>query len=315
MATLSQKKLENSIVQIKSKWSSTHSEEVYDRDNRLIELSFNYCSIIGRGSFGVVIKVVDTSSKVYALKRVFQDNRYYNRELDLLMSISHTHIVDMKYYYFSDECVKGKFLNIIMDYHPVNLEDCITKKTLFDLSTIKKYFYQILKALEYLHSKNICHRDIKPSNILVDEDDNIKLCDFGSAKIIKEECPNVSYICSRYYRAPENLLGKENYSTKIDIWSVGCVMAELGTHTPLFKATSSAGTLCKIRSILKITEADYLELGWKKSVNIEARGIRDFLKEAFKDSDIAELIEKALIFSPSKRYSAKDILKSNLFKK
>lgn len=315
MVTLSQQKLDASIVQIKSKWSLTHSEDVYDREGSQFELSFIYSSIIGRGSFGVVLKVIDGNNNTYALKRVFQDNRYYNRELDLLRSISHSHIVDLKYYYFSEECSNGKFLNILMDYHPINLETQISQKKHFDNRTIMKYFFQILKALEYLHGMNICHRDIKPSNILVDEEDNIQICDFGSAKVIDGSGLNVSYICSRYYRSPENLLGKENYDTKIDIWSVGCVVAELRTHTPLFKGSSNSSTLSKIRNILKINQSDYLELGWNKSINPNAPGIKEFLQDSFSDNDLVDLIEKALVFSPSKRYSAKGILKSKVFGK
>ena len=79
----------------------------------------------------------------------------------------------------------------------------------------------------YLHSANIMHRDLKPSNILVNMNCDLKICDFGSAKkLIKGEV-NVSYICSRYYRAPELIFGATEYNNAIDVWSVGCVIAEL----------------------------------------------------------------------------------------
>jgi glycogen synthase kinase 3 beta len=82
--------------------------------------------------------------------------------------------------------------------------------------------------LAYLHALGICHRDIKPQNLLVDSNNHVlKVCDFGSAKrLIKGEV-NVSYICSRYYRAPELIFGATEYNNSIDVWSVGCVMAEL----------------------------------------------------------------------------------------
>lgn len=81
---------------------------------------------------------------------------------------------------------------------------------------VKLYIYQLFRSLAYIHSQGICHRDIKPQNLLLDPATGIlKLCDFGSAKILVENEPNVSYICSRYYRAPELIFGATNYTTKI----------------------------------------------------------------------------------------------------
>lgn len=81
---------------------------------------------------------------------------------------------------------------------------------------VKLYIYQLFRSLAYIHSQGICHRDIKPQNLLLDPATGVlKLCDFGSAKILVESEPNVSYICSRYYRAPELIFGATNYTTKI----------------------------------------------------------------------------------------------------
>ena len=87
---------------------------------------------------------------------------------------------------------------------------------------VKLYSYQLLRSIAYIHAKGICHRDIKPQNILVDTGSHIlKLCDFGSAKQLISGEPNVSYICSRYYRAPELIFGATDYTTNIDVWSAG----------------------------------------------------------------------------------------------
>ena len=116
---------------------------------------------------------------------------------------------------------------------------------------IKLYMYQLLRSLAYIHSVGICHRDIKPQNLLLNPATGIlKLCDFGSAKILVAGEPNVSYICSRYYRAPELIFGSTNYTTNIDIWSTGCVMAELMLGQPLFPGESGIDQLVEIIKVL-----------------------------------------------------------------
>ena len=97
----------------------------------------------------------------------------------------------------------------------------------------------------------ICHRDIKPQNVLVDSATNtVKLCDFGSAKQLAYGEPNISYICSRYYRAPELIFGNSEYDCSIDLWSVGCVIAELMLTMPIFPGESGVDQIVEIIKIL-----------------------------------------------------------------
>lgn len=100
----------------------------------------------------------------------------------------------------------------------------------------KFIFYQICRALKFLHSANIIHRDIKPSNVLINEDCSIKLCDFGLSRNLRngEQLMLTEYVVTRYYRAPEVMLSSHNYSKSIDIWSAGCTFAELLSHDYLF---------------------------------------------------------------------------------
>jgi len=116
---------------------------------------------------------------------------------------------------------------------------------------VKLYVYQLLRSLAYVHSLGICHRDIKPQNLLIDPTTHeLKLCDFGSAKILVHGEPNVSYICSRYYRAPELIFGASDYTNAIDVWSSGCVMAELLLSHPIFAGESGLDQLVEIIKIL-----------------------------------------------------------------
>ena len=112
------------------------------------------------------------------------------------------------------------YLNLILEYVPETVYRASRYfnklKTVMPILEVKLYIYQLFRSLAYIHSQGICHRDIKPQNLLLDPATGVlKLCDFGSAKILVEHEPNVSYICSRYYRAPELIFGATNYTTKI----------------------------------------------------------------------------------------------------
>lgn len=102
-----------------------------------------------------------------------------------------------------------------------------------------------------MHSRGICHRDIKPQNILINpKTHEIKICDFGSAKQLSPSETNVSYICSRYYRAPELIFGATKYTVAVDIWSTACVVAELFTGVSLFPGESSVDQMVEIIKVL-----------------------------------------------------------------
>jgi len=112
------------------------------------------------------------------------------------------------------------YLNLVLEFVPETVYRASRffnkMKTTMPILEIKIYIYQLFRSLAYIHSQGICHRDIKPQNLLLDPSTGVlKLCDFGSAKILVENEPNVSYICSRYYRAPELIFGATNYTTKI----------------------------------------------------------------------------------------------------
>ena len=116
---------------------------------------------------------------------------------------------------------------------------------------IKLYAYQMCRSLAYIHALGITHRDIKPQNLLIDPTNHsLKLCDFGSAKKLVRGEPSVSYICSRYYRAPELIFGATDYSHPIDVWSMGCVIAELMLGQPLFPGDSGVDQLVEIIKVL-----------------------------------------------------------------
>jgi len=231
-----------------------------ERDDQMIlegaKTSYVVVAPNGKGSFGVVFQAVEKDTQnVVAIKRVLQDPRYKNRELQIMKMLDHPNCVQL----LDSFCERSKqgevYLNLVLAFIPKNLyEVCSSfqkaKKKMPPLH-IKLYVYQLCRALAYIHSQGICHRDIKPQNLLINPDTNdLKLCDFGSAKILVPSEPNVSYICSRYYRAPELIFGASDYTTAIDIWSSGCVMAELLLTQPIFAGESGIDQLVEIIKVL-----------------------------------------------------------------
>lgn len=313
MPTLSQKKLMESIELIDKEWSKMHTISAHTRNGGSTDITYKFVSFIGRGSFGVVVKIL-VDSEYFALKRVYQDRRYHNRELSMLLEVEHTNIINLTSYFYTDRSSSGMYLNTITEFAGVNLEEYIASSKGGSIDNIRSIYKQVLEGLKYLHGKNICHRDIKPSNILVDSEGMVKICDLGSAKVIRDGGQNITYICSRFYRAPENLLNYKGYDFKIDIWSAGCVMAEFRLQEPMFKGDTSVSTLNRIFEIVKVTEDDLLGLGCEREIK-HGIGVRKYLSKYFEDPEILDVLEKSLTFSPGKRSSAEGLLEERFFRK
>ncbi|CAF0795841.1 unnamed protein product [Didymodactylos carnosus] len=222
------------------------------------EISYTDTKVIGNGSFGVVYqaKLVHTNEHV-AIKKVLQDKRFKNRELQIMRRLDHQNIVQLKYFFFSsgDKLKEEVYLNLVLEYIPETVyrvaRHYTKQKQTIPLLYVKLYMYQLFRALAYIHSFGICHRDIKPQNLLLDPETSVlKLCDFGSAKQLIKGEPNVSYICSRYYRAPELIFGAIDYTCYIDVWSSGCVLAELLLGQPIFPGESGVDQLVEIIKVL-----------------------------------------------------------------
>ncbi|VEL33623.1 unnamed protein product [Protopolystoma xenopodis] len=212
---------------------------------------------IGNGSFGMVFHAFLGDQKEVAIKKVLQDKRYKNRELQILKELRHSNIVALIYYFYSVSTSKPTemYLNLVQEFVPQTLSRLIKhywrQRQIIPLAYVKLYSFQLLRGLAYVHGRNICHRDIKPQNLLVDPAFGIlKMCDFGSAKVLVPGEPNVSYICSRYYRAPELIFGATEYTVKIDMWSAGCVIGELLSGRPLFPGESGVDQLVEIIKVL-----------------------------------------------------------------
>lgn len=225
--------------------------------------------MVGHGSFGAVfmVNVVD-STEVMAIKKVLIDRRFKNRELQVMKIIAaspHPFIISLHHSFITSE-PKGNesFMNLVLDYVPETLHSVMRyynrKKKRMPLMMVKIYMYQMARALAHIHGLGITHRDIKPQNLLVHPYQFVlKLCDFGSAKELVPGAPNVAYICSRYYRAPELIFGSTDYSSAIDMWSFGCVVAELFFGSPIFPGSSGVDQMIEVVKVLGTPSKDELK--------------------------------------------------------
>ncbi|KAG6502389.1 hypothetical protein ZIOFF_042281 [Zingiber officinale] len=213
--------------------------------------------VVGTGSFGIVFQAKCLESgETVAIKKVLQDKRYKNRELQLMRFMDHPNVISLKHCFFSTTVRDELFLNLVMEYVPESLYGVLrhysSANQRMPLIHVKLYTYQIFRGLAYIHTvSGVCHRDLKPQNVLVDPlTHQVKICDFGSAKVLVKGEANISYICSRYYRAPELIFGATEYTSSIDVWSAGCVLAELLLGQPLFPGESAVDQLVQIIKVL-----------------------------------------------------------------
>jgi len=285
--------------------------------------TYNAQKIVGNGTFGVVFKAqIAESGETVAIKKVFQDKRYKNRELQILKELNHPHVTNLRHaFYTQGDSSDEVYLNIVMDYIPGNLYEIIKyyrqSKHKVPNVLIKLYSYQIFRSLAYIHGIGICHRDIKPQNLLVNPSTHLlKLCDFGSAKRLQPNEPNVSYICSRYYRAPELIFGATFYDCAIDVWSAGCVIAEMILGEPLFLGESALDQLVEIIKIMGTpTQSQILQMNPNSEEfrlpQIKAQTWAKVLKNA--DAGLLDLISKVLVYNPKERLKPMEAVAHSYF--
>eukprot|EP00182_Erythrolobus_australicus_P006755 CAMPEP_0185833762 /NCGR_PEP_ID=MMETSP1353-20130828/3417_1 /TAXON_ID=1077150 /ORGANISM="Erythrolobus australicus, Strain CCMP3124" /LENGTH=366 /DNA_ID=CAMNT_0028532089 /DNA_START=39 /DNA_END=1139 /DNA_ORIENTATION=+ len=288
-------------------------------------ISYSAERVIGNGAFGVVFEAtVCETGETVAIKKVLQDRRYKSRELRIQRCLDHPNVVKLKHCFYScgnysDDEV---YVNLVLEYVPENLyrfsrHYAKLNKTI-PAAYVKLFSFQLLRALAYVHARGICHRDVKPQNLLLDPARHVlKLCDFGSAKTLEADEPNISYICSRYYRAPELILGATRYTTAIDLWSAGCVIAELLIGRPLFRGDSSVDQLVGMIKVLgtpshtelHAMNSEYCDV---KLPLVEPKQWSSILKPA-PDPLVVDLVSQLLVYDPSRRMSAYECLSHPYF--
>ncbi|XP_074605667.1 serine/threonine-protein kinase dyf-5 [Brevipalpus obovatus] len=240
------------------------SRSISDRESAKAKGMNRYVILgqLGDGTYGTVILAqrYDNGEKV-AIKKM--KKKYFSweecmnlREVKSLQKLTHPNLVKLREVIREDNT-----LYFVFEYMKENLYQLIKdREKPFPESIIRNIMYQILQGLNFMHKHGFFHRDIKPENLLCNGPELIKIADFGLAREIRSRPPYTDYVSTRWYRAPEVLLRSTNYSSPVDIWAVGCIMAELYTLQPLFPGRSEVDQIFRICSILGTPDKkDWLE--------------------------------------------------------
>ncbi|XP_061074859.1 mitogen-activated protein kinase 14A-like [Conger conger] len=276
-------------------------------------------SPVGSGAYGTVCSSYDVKTglkvAVKKLSRPFQSiihaKRTY-RELRLLKHMKHENVIGLL-----DVFTPGTSLEEFNDVYLVthlmgaDLNNIVKCQKLTD-DHVQFLIYQILRGLKYIHSADIIHRDLKPSNLAVNEDCELKILDFGLARHTDEEM--TGYVATRWYRAPEIMLNWMHYNMTVDIWSVGCIMAELLTGRTLFPGTDHINQLQQIMRLTGTPPACLISRMPSHEARNYIHSLPQIPKRNFADVFIGanphavDLLEKMLVLDTDKRITASEAL-------
>ncbi|PVV02219.1 hypothetical protein BB560_003335 [Smittium megazygosporum] len=278
---------------------------------------------VGEGTYGVVYKATDTKTgRIVAMKKIRLDGEDEGvpstalREISILKELNHVNIVRLL-----DIVHNEARLYLVFEYLDMDLKRYIdnTLPNGLSIAQIKSYMHQLLTGLSFCHSRRILHRDLKPQNLLIDKSGLLKIADFGLGRAFGVPLRIYTHeVVTLWYRAPEILLGSRHYSIGMDMWSVGCIFGEMLSSRPMFPGDSEIDELFKIFRILGTpTEETWPSVNtlpdykasfpkWHKKTLIDL-----FSKL---DEEGSDLLEKMLLYEPSRRITSKEALLHPYFK-
>ncbi|KAF9673684.1 hypothetical protein SADUNF_Sadunf10G0049800 [Salix dunnii] len=297
---------------------------------------FERLNKIDEGTYGVVYRARDKKTgEIVALKKVKMEKEREGfpltslREINILLSFHHPSIVDVK------EVVVGSNLDsifMVMEYMEHDLKGLMeSMRQPFSQSEVKCLMIQLLEGTKYLHDNWVLHRDLKTSNLLLNNRGELKICDFGLARQYGSPLkPYTHLVVTLWYRAPELLLGAKQYSTAIDMWSLGCIMAELLSKEPLFNGKTEVDQLDKIFRILG-TPNETIWPGFSKLPGVKVNFVKhqlpagyNLLRKKFPATSFTgspvlsdsgfDLLNKLLTYDPEKRITAEAALNHDWFR-
>ncbi|RKP13259.1 protein serine/threonine kinase [Piptocephalis cylindrospora] len=279
---------------------------------------------LGEGTYGIVYKASNKlNGDVVALKRIRLDNEEEGvpctaiREISLLKELEHPNIVQLH-----DVIHTEKKLTLVFEYLDSDLKKFLDSCSGdLDASTVKSFMYQLLKGIAFCHENRVLHRDLKPQNLLINKRGELKLADFGLARAFGVPVRSYSHeVVTLWYRAPDVLMGSRQYGTSIDLWSIGCIFAEMASGRPLFPGSSVSDELLRIFRLLGTpTEATWPEVSKLPDYAARTAEIPSFPPQAVEkyvakcEPEASNLLRALLTYIPRARISAATALSHPYF--
>ncbi|XP_060086446.1 serine/threonine-protein kinase ICK-like [Ylistrum balloti] len=275
---------------------------------------------LGDGTYGSVLlaKSTETGEHV-AIKKM--KKKYYSwdeclslREVKSLRKLNHANIVKLK-----EVIRENDQLFFVFEFMKENLYQMMKDRDrVLPESTIRNVTYQVLQGLAFMHKHGFFHRDLKPENLLCSGADLVKIADFGLAREIRSRPPYTDYVSTRWYRAPEVLLRSTNYNSPIDIWAVGCIMAELYTLRPLYPGSSEIDQIFKICSVLGTPKKEDWPEGAKLAAAMNFRwpqcvaaNLKSLIPNA--SNEAIMVLKDSMLWDPKKRPTSMQCLRYQYF--
>ncbi|KAL6941604.1 Cyclin-dependent kinase catalytic subunit [Hanseniaspora osmophila] len=280
---------------------------------------------VGEGTYGVVYKAIDLrhDDRIVALKKIRLESEDEGvpstaiREISLLKELNNENIVGLYDIVYSD----SHKLYLVFEFLDLDLKrymESIPKDQTLGDKIVKRFMLQMCKGIEYCHAHRILHRDLKPQNLLINKEGNLKLGDFGLARAFGIPLRAYTHeVVTLWYRSPEILLGGKQYSTGVDIWSMGCIFAEMCNRKPIFSGDSEIDQIFKIFRILGTPNdnvwPDVVYLPDFKPTFPKWRK-QDLINVVkYLDNNGLDLLQQMLIYDPINRISAKRALQHPYF--
>lgn len=298
-----------------SSLASARSQHPTERYQRL--------DVLGEGTYGVVYRATDrVTGQTVALKKIRLERQEEGipqtalREVSILQEVHHVNIVNL----LDVICSDGK-LYLVFEFVEHDLKKAVEKRNApFHGIMLKKLIFQLLDGLYFCHRHRIVHRDLKPANILLTADNVLKIADFGLARAFQLPMHTYTHeVVTLWYRAPEILLGEKHYTPSVDIWSVGCIFAELARGKVLFRGDSEIGQLFEMFQVLG-TPSD-LEGSWPGVSRLPdyrdvfPKWVGQSLSQLVPqiDPEGIDLLAGMLRYNPAERISAKEAMNHSWF--